>query len=90
MIRDNASTSTRIDWRRGGTITSRKLRETRSGHLGSHLGARVSWGPWGEKKGACQHRVSEWREEEEGGRGAASRVQPSALSRAAPSLVARR
>ena len=46
MIRDNASTSTRIDWRRGGTITSRKLRETRSGHLGSHLGVRVSWGPW--------------------------------------------
>ena len=47
MIRDNASTSTRIDWRRGGTITSRKLRETRSGHLGSILGVRVSWGPWG-------------------------------------------
>ena len=47
MIRDNASTSTRIDWRRGGTITSRKLRETRSGHLESHLGVRVSWGPWG-------------------------------------------
>ena len=44
MIRDNASTSTRIDWRRGGTITSRKLWETRSGHLGSLLGVRVSWG----------------------------------------------
>ena len=26
----------------------RKLRETRSGHLGSHLGVRVSWRPWGE------------------------------------------
>jgi len=47
MIRANASTSTWIDWRRGGPITSRKLRETRSGHLGSHLGVRVSWGPWG-------------------------------------------
>jgi hypothetical protein len=49
MIRDNASTSTRIDWRRRGTITSRKLRETRSGHLGSLLGVRVSWGA-GEPK----------------------------------------
>ena len=34
--------------------------------------------------------LSEWMEEEEGGRGAASRVQTSALSRATPSLVARR
>ena len=34
--------------------------------------------------------LSEWREEEEEGRGAASRVQTSALSRTAPSLVARR
>ena len=88
MIRDNASTSTRIDWRRGGTITSRKLRETRSGHLGSHLGVRVLWGPWGETN--REPALSEWREEEEGGRSVASRVQTSALSRAAPSLVARR
>jgi len=72
MIRDNASTSTRIDWRRGGTITSRKLRETRSGHLGSHLGVRVSWEPWEETN--REPTLSEWREEEEGGRGAASRV----------------
>ena len=89
MIRDNVSTSMRIEWRRGGTITSRKLRETRSGHLGSHLGARVSWGPWGEK-GDRALVFSEWREEEEGGCDAASRVQTSALSQVAPSLVARR
>jgi hypothetical protein len=50
MIRDNASTSTRIDWRRGGTITSRKLRETRSWHLGSLLGVRVSWGRGGAEE----------------------------------------
>ena len=73
MIRDNASTSTRIDWRRGGTITSRKLRETRSGHLGSHLGVRVSWGRGGDEERA-ERRLSEWREEEEGGRGAAPRA----------------
>lgn len=89
MIRDNASTSTRIDWRRGGTITSRKLWETRFGHLGSHLGVRVSWGPWGDL-GDREPTFSEWREEEEGGRDAASRVQTSVLSQAAPSLVARR
>ena len=87
MIRDNASTSTRIDLRRGGTITSRKLQETRSGHLGSYLGVRVSWGPWGDL-GDREPALSEWREEEEGGRGVASRVQISALSRPAPSLVA--
>ena len=50
MIRDNASTSTRIDWRRGGTITSRKLWETRSGLLGSLLGVRVSWGRGGSRR----------------------------------------
>jgi len=89
MIRDNASTSTRIDWRRGGTITSRKLRETRSWHLGPLLGARVSWGRGGEEQRG-EPAVLEWRKEEEGGHGAASRVQTSALSRATPSLVARR
>ena len=89
MIRDNASTSTWIDWRRGGTITLRKLRETRSGHLGSYLRVRVSWGPWGDL-GDRELAFSEWREEEEGGRGAASRVQTSALSWVAPSLMARR
>ena len=89
MIRDNVSTSTRIDWRRGGTITSRKLRETRSGHLGSHLGVRVSWERGGDEERA-ERQSSEWREEEEGGRGAASRAQTSALSQAALSLVARR
>ena len=47
MIRDNVSTSTRIEWRKGGTITSRKLRETRSEHRGSILKVRVSWEPWG-------------------------------------------
>ena len=88
MIRDNASTSTRIDWRRRGTITSSKLRETRFGHLGSHLGVRVSWRLCGETN--REPALSEWREEEEGGRGAASRIQTSALSRDAPSLVARR
>ena len=49
MIRDNASTSTRIDWRRGWTITSRKLRELRSWHLGLILEARVWWRRWGEE-----------------------------------------
>jgi len=57
MIRDNVSTSTRIEWRRGGTITSRKLREKRSGHRGSILEVRVSggpggiWEPWGNGGG---------------------------------------
>ena len=83
MIRDNVSTSTRIEWRRGGTITSRKLREPRSWHLGSILEARVWWRRGGEEK-ERRPAVSEWREEEEGGLGAASRDQTSALSRAAP------
>ena len=89
MIRDNASTSTRIDWRRGGTITSRKLREMRSWHLGSILGPRVSWWRGGEEK-ERRLAVSKWREEEEGGLGEASRDQTSALSRAAPRSVTRR
>jgi len=50
MIRDNVSTSTRIEWRRGGTITSRKLRETRSWHRGSILEPRVWWRRGGEEK----------------------------------------
>jgi len=50
MIRDNVSTSTRIEWRRGGTITSRKLREPRSWHRGSILGVRVCWRRGGEEK----------------------------------------
>ena len=49
MIRDNVSTSTWIEWRRGGTITSRKLREPRSWHLGSILEARVWWRRGGEE-----------------------------------------
>ena len=74
MIRDNASTSTRIDWSRGGTITSRKLRETRSGHLESHLGLEFRGG----RGGVGSRRSSEFgrrggmeegREEEEGGLG---------------------
>ena len=36
------------------------------------FGVRVSWGPWGETN--REPALSEWREEEEGGRGAASRV----------------
>ena len=65
MIRDNASTSTRIDWRRGGTITSSKLRETRSGHLESHLGLEFRGG----HGGFGSRLSSEWREEEEGSLG---------------------
>ena len=70
MIRDNVSTSTRIEWRRGGTITSRKLRETRSWHRGSILEPRVWWRHGGEEK-ERRPAVLEWREEEEGGLGAA-------------------
>ena len=67
MIRDNVSTSTRIEWRRGGTITSRKLRETRSGHQGSILEVRVSWGAIGDL--GAGGGMEEGREEEEGGLG---------------------
>jgi len=50
MIKDNVSTSTRIEWRRGGTITSRNLREPRSWHRGSILGVRVWWRRGGEEE----------------------------------------
>ena len=77
-----------MKWKRGKKSTLAKRQNPRSGL--PRAGFRI-YGSWEERgSGKWPLDGSEWREEEEGGRGAASTDRTSALSRAAPRLASRR
>lgn len=83
--------STRIEWRRGGSFTSGKLREGRSGHLEEHLGLGFVEGAEGrERESELAAREGNGRRRKEEGLGAGSNAHTSVSSRAAPRYVARR